>query len=453
MISNLKSQISNWRAKAWWFAVCVCVFPGVAGAQTLLLSNAIIHTVSGDTISRGSVLIRDGKIAGVFNLEKPGEPALPSGARIIDLQGGQLYPGLIALDSVVGLSEIEGVRATLDTAEVGDYTPDVESWIAVNPDSELIPVTRANGIGYFEPSPQGGVVSGQSALLAMDGWTFEQMVVKKPAALHVYWPGFDLNVTPKERFADPSKWKSLEDQGKERRKKLRALEDFFEEAKAYAGAKNAAAQHRAEAPKVIPAWEAMLPYVRGESPIFVHADELRQIQSAEDWARTNHYRICLVGGQDAWRVAELLASNQIPVIYERVFTQPPRDSDSYDVTFSGPGILQKAGVKVLLGLGADTFIAPLTRNLPYAAAQAVAFGLPAPEALKAITLYPAQVLGLDSRIGSIEPGKEATVFLADGDIFDIRTRVRRMWIAGNEINLENRHTRLYEKYQNRPKAP
>ena len=160
-------------------------------AQPLLLKNAIVHTVSGGTLSPGSVLLNHGKIAAVGSQIVP-----PADAQILDLQGQHLYPGMIALDSALGLNEIEGVRATQDTTEVGEFHPDVEAWIAVNPDSELIPVTRVNGITHAEPAPQGGVVAGLSGVVALDGWTVEQMTIKRPAALHVYWPGMDLDITP-----------------------------------------------------------------------------------------------------------------------------------------------------------------------------------------------------------------------------------------------------------------
>src|SRR5207249_458177 len=179
-------------------------------------------------------------------------------------------------------------------------------------------------------------------------------------------------------------------------------------------------------------------------------DEARQIRAAVNWASTNHYKIILADGRDAWIVAELLAQKNVSVIYSHVFTLPGRDTEPYDVHFKAPAVLHKAGVKVAFTLGLSSMEAPLTRNLPYAAAQAVAFGLPESEALKGLTLYPAQLAGVADRLGSIEPGKDATLFASDGDILDSRGNVKRMWIDGKEISLESRHTRLYGKYKNRP---
>ena len=426
-----------------------CLFLGAnnSHAENLLLKNAVVHTVSSGTITNGEVFVQNGKIVQVFDSTGKDRKIIPTDTKEIDLRGLHLFPGMIALGTDLGLIEIEAVRATRDTTEVGDYTPDVESWIAVNPDSELLPVARANGVAYVEPVPSGGVVAGQSGLIALDGWTPEQMAIKKPATLHIYWPDMALDMTPKERTADKSKWKSPDDQAKERRIKLKSLEDFFEEAKAYAKAKAAGGKNNLPSPKKVPAWEAMLPYVRGELPITVHADDVREIKAAVAWATANKFKIILSGARDAWMVADSLATNQIPVIYKYVFSLPARETDSYDTPFKAPAILQKAGVTVVFSTGG----ASLVKNLPYHAAQAVAFGLPEAEALKGITFYPAQLMGVANRVGSIEAGKDATFFAADGNILDLRTNVKRMWIGGKEVSLESKHTRLYEKYKNRPK--
>ena len=415
-----------------------------ASAASLLLTGATVHTISGETLSLGQVLIQDGKIAAV------GQSVSANGAPTTNLSGLHLYPGLISLNSVLGLVEISGVRATLDSTEVGEYTPDVESWIAVNPDSELIAVARANGIAYFEPVPKGGIVPGQSGLVTVEGWTSENRTIKKPVALHLFWPSMELETTQRARAR--TKAKSIEEQAKDRRSKLRAIEEFFLEARHYAKAKDAAGKGSALAPEIVPAWEAMLPYVRGQLPIMVHADEVRQIRAAVEWATTNKYSIILAGGRDSWMVASLLSTNKIPVIYSSTFDLPVRDTASYDVHFRAVEVLRQAGEKVAFSIGLDGMEAPHARNLPYNAAQAVAFGLPESEALKGLTLYPAQIAGASDRLGSIEAGKDATLFAADDDILDLRANVRHMWISGKEISLENKQTRLYEKYKSRPQA-
>src|SRR5688572_27868713 len=281
-------------------------------AERLLLRGGTVHTVSGQTLAPGDVLIDGKKIVEV------GARISANDAQVIDLKGEHLYPGLIAASTTLGLVEISGVAATRDTAEVGQFTPDVRSWIAVNPDSDLIPVARANGITHAHPVPSGGIVPGQSGVIALAGWTTEAMTVRKPVALHLNWPSMDLDTRPREQAR--SGFKSLEDQAKDRRARLKEIDEFFQQAKAYAKSRNGAAK--------IPAWEGVLPFVRGEIPLMVRADDSRQIKAAVNWAETNGFYIVIVGGQEAAAVADLLAAKKIPVIYENLFAFPAADTDA-----------------------------------------------------------------------------------------------------------------------------
>ncbi|MCS7091219.1 MAG: amidohydrolase family protein [Verrucomicrobiota bacterium] len=426
----------------WLCVVCVICSGLRAQEQEVLFSASVVHTVQGPTLKPGAILVRGSRIIAV------GERLEAPQARKVDLTGLHLYPGLFALNTGLGLREIDAVRATVDQREVGDFTPEVTSWVAVNPDSELLPVARAQGIAFFEPVPTGGVVAGQSGLLRLDGWGVRDMIVKAPLALHVFWPQMNLDPTPRDQSADPARWKSLVEQARERTAGLKTLEDFLRQAEAYARGRGSDWSPAPTAPGGVPVWEAMLPFVRGERPIVVHADEIRQIRAVLQWAETNRWRVILAGGRDAWREARRLAALKIPVIYEHVFTRPARDTDSYDVHYRAPEILRQAGVTVLFSTGVTD--ASLVKNLPYHAAQAVAHGLPAGAALRALTWEAARCHGLDNQLGSLEPGKEATFFACSGDLLDVRTRVERMWIRGREVSLENRHTRLYEKYRQRP---
>lgn len=412
-------------------------------AETIVLKNATVHTVSRGTLSPGNVVITDGKITAV------GKGIIAKGAKEIDLTGLHLYPGLIAPVTSLGLTEINAVRATQDTTEVGTYTPDVKAWVAVNPDSELLPVARAGGITHFNVAPLGGIVAGYSGLMRMSGWTTEDMLVRGPVALHIYWPRMNLNTEPKELAENRAKWKSPADQAKIRDKKLRELDEFFDDAEAYLKARTVKETDKRALP--VPAWEAMRPVLEGNASIIVQADDVREIKAALAWAQRRKYHIILSGGRDAWMAADQLAKQKVPVIYEKLYDQPPRDTDSYDVQFKAPAVLQKAGVKVVMSYGLGGWGATSARNIPHEAGTAVAYGLPELEALKSITLYPAQVLGVADKLGSIEKGKEASIIACNGSILDIRTAVTRMWIGGKEVSLESRHTRLYEKYRNRPK--
>ena len=400
--------------------------------ERTLFTNAVVHTVSGPVHSPGFVLV-DGDT--IESAGPVGEQPDAGEANVVNLKGQHLFPGLIAPTTALGLMEIPAVRATVDTSEVGTYTPEVKSWLAVNPDSELIPVARANGITHFLPVPQGGTVTGQSGLMATIGWGYENMLRHSPVALHLFWPSMNINPA-----ADDAK-----KQAKNRDKRLKELDDFFEEARAYARSQSAPGH------KGVPAWDAMLPWVRGEKPMIIHANSRVQIESAVKWATQRGWKPIIAGARDAWQIAELLAKHNVPVIFEHTFTLPTRDFDRYDAQFRAAGVLHKAGVKVMFSEGLARFAASNARNLPYSAAQSAAHGLPRAEALRGITLHTAEILGVAKRLGSIEAGKEATFFTANGDILEIRTQVKQMWIAGEKVSLDNRHNRLYKKYRNRPK--
>lgn len=410
------------------------VFIGSAArtdAETVLLAGATVHTVSGDTLQPGFVVIDGEKIVSVGTNK-------PVADRTIDLTGLHLYPGIIDADTVLGLNEIDAVRASVDDREVGAYTPEVSAWVSINPDSELIPVARVNGITHVNAMPSGGVVAGQSSLIRLAGWTIEDLAEKKQTGLNIYWPSMDLNTSPDNK-------KSLKDQDRDRKMALRELDRFFNEATAYAKARAAGSA----SVDVVPAWEAMLPYVRGELPVFVHAEEIRQLRAALKWIEERKLKAAIFGGRDAWQMAHELAAAKIPVVYDAVHELPEGELDGYDAHFKAPALLVEAGVNVAISLGKD-MEESRARNLPYAAAQAMAYGLPADAALRSVTLSPAEILGVADRLGSIEAGKEASLFAADGDILDIRSNVKHLWIAGQEVSLETRHTRLYEKYRNRP---
>lgn len=404
-------------------------------ADSLMLRGAVVHTVARGTLEAADVLIRDGRIAAVA--ERIDEKA----DRVLELRGMHLYPGLVSPSTDLGLVEIPALRASVDDKETGEFTPEIESWSAVNPDSELIPVARANGITHFAPVPQGKFITGSSGMMAARGWTIEDMLVRRHTAMHFVWPGQSLKVPGPGAPADA---KTLDEQARERREKAREIERFFADAEAWG-------KRDPKSPKV-PAWEAMQAVLRGEVPLIIHANDQREIRAALTWSASRpKLRLVLLGGRDAWMHAAELARRKIAVIYTEVFTLPVRTSDSYDVQFTAPAILHQAGVPVAISEGLERASASGQRNLPYIAAQAAAFGLPADAALAAITLVPAQIHGVGDRLGSIEPGKDASLFAATGDILDIRSQVKHLWISGIEQSLASRHTRLAERYRSRPR--
>lgn len=404
------------------------------GSASVVYHAKAVHTVSGETFRPGSLLVKDGLILDVG----PAKPA--HDVQVVNWRDLEIFPALISPTSSLGLAEISALRPTRDFSEVGEFTPDVEAWTAVNPDSELIPVARANGIGHALVAPMGGAVSGVSGLVKLDGWGVEAMTIKRHVALHLWWPGLSLDTS--------SKKKPLEEQTENRKKLLAKIEEFFDDAEAYAQAKEAGGGDF----DVVPAWEAMLPFLSGkkQKPVMVHADELRQIKAAVAWAKRRKLRIILAGAKDAWQAADLLAEEKVPVIFQHVFTSPARDFDPHDVHFRAPGLLVNAGVKLAIGMRLGSWTAADQRNLPYHAAHVVPYGLSRKDALAAITLRPAEMLGVADQLGSLEKGKEATFLAATGDLLDPRTQVRHLILAGKKSSLESRHVKLHRLYSQRP---
>lgn len=408
------------------------MIPAPPQSHPILFRNATIHPVSGPDLARSDLLIDKGRIVRIgAGLETP------AGAEVIDVTGKHIYPGLIAADSSIGLQEIGAVRATTDLAEPGDLNPNARAETSVNPDSELIPVTRSNGIlvALSVPQTSGGLIAGTSALIELDGWTWEQMTVLAPVGLHIFWPGCVIE-------NDPRYPKTPEDQRKDLREKLHILDEAFASARAYAAAKLAARPDF----KTDVRWESMIPVIEGKVPIIVHANEIKQIESAVDFATREKLTMILSGGADAWRVTDLLKKNHIPVIVSSTFEIPLRRQDGFDMAFSNPAKLAAAGVAFCIAASGSDAEAPHLRNLPYQAGMAAAHGLAREEALKSITLYPAQILGVGDRLGSLESGKDATLIITSGDPIEATTNVEVAYIEGRKIDLTNRQTRLHEKY-------
>ncbi len=395
--------------------------------------GATVHTVAGETIENGTVSFRAGRIVEV------GAGLAPlAGAEVIDARGKHVFPGLIDANSVVGLIEISSVSASVDIAELGNLNPGLNTAIAVNPDSTVIPVTRANGLTHVLTVPTGGLVSGSSSLIRLDGWSWEDLTAAAPVAMHIQWPAF---VPTRSWFGPP---KTEEELTKERKEKLTDLENLFAGARAYATAKAADGEHEED-----PQLEAMLPVIEGTTPVIVHAEELRQIKAAVSWAEKEGIRLILAGRRDMWRAAEMLAEKKIPVIVANVLALPGREDESYDTAYATAARLHEAGVEFCIAGSANSFSVANTRNLPDQAGMAAAFGLPEEAALEAITLAPARILGVGAQLGSIEPGKSASLVITDGDILEIRTTVERVFIDGREADLSTRQTRLYERYAER----
>ena len=400
--------------------------------------NARVVTVSGPVLDNATVVVSGGKIEAVG-----AGVAVPDGAETIDAGGQTLYPGLMDALTTIGLTEIGSVPGSVDIAETGDINPQARAWIALQPHSELIPVARANGVTTVLAAPEGGLLSGQSALIRLAGSTPDALVVKAPAAMHAVYPSGQ----PAPDFTQPQEPEPKtfaarqEEKKKNQEKALRRLGGLLDDAKAFAAGRVAAPASG----KPDLALEALAPVARGEMPLVIRADSEDDIRGAVGFASARGLKAVIAGGAEAWRCADLLKEKDAAVLI-KVDRVPPREDEPYDSQYTNAAALQRRGVRFAI----VTDDAALSRNLPYEAAMARAFGLPAAAALRAITLSPAEIFGVADRLGSIEPGKQATLVLASGDIMDTRTQVTRVWIDGAPQSLETRHTRLYQQFKDRP---
>ena len=408
--------------------------PAPPQTHPILLMNATIHPVSADEIQRGAILFEKGIITAIGRRVTN----LPDNTETIDLLGKHVYPGMIAAASVIGLTEIGAVAVTRDFSERGEVNPNVRAEVAYHPDSEIIPVTRSNGVLLAHSCPTGGLISGTSAVMMLDGWTWETSTLKAPAGLHINWPNMGAVRSRYFRITE-------EEASKRREETLKKLDTIFEEARRYLVAKEAADQSGKIELETDLRWEAMLPVLRREVPVFMHASEVRQIESAVEWANRQNVKMVIVGGYDAWRVADLLKKYEIPVIYETVNSLPRRRWEDFDTPFTGPVKLYEAGVKYCISMG--TGGASNHRNTPYEASKAASYGLPKDEALKSVTLYAAEVLGIADKAGSLEKGKDATLMITDGDPLEITTQVAQVYIQGKKIDMSDHHKILYDKYK------
>ncbi len=410
--------------------------------QALLITGATLHTVSGPVIEGGRMLVERGRIRAIAG---PGEtlPAAETGpATVLDLRGRHVYPGFIAANSALGLVEVQAVRATIDTTEIGVINPNVRALVAVNADSELLPVARSNGVLAALAVPGSstfGSIAGTSALLQIDGWTWEDMALVREVGLHVVLPIMRTNSDVLSGSLEPFK----EEIRKLSAQRLQMIDQAFDAAAAYARA-------RAAEPNTTPLdvrWEAMLTVLKGERPVFVHADDAAQIRHALGLAERHGLKLVIVGGADAARFAPVLKARGVAVVIAGVHTLPQRRDDAYDTRYTLATQLAQAGVAFCIAGEGGAFAAASERNLPYQAATAVAYGLSRDDALKAITLYPAQILGVADRLGSLAPGRLASFIVTDGDPLETATQVERIFIQGREVDISNRQKRLEQKYQ------
>jgi len=402
----------------------------------IAITHATVHTVSGDTFDNGFVLFSDGIIVEVG----AGDRAFIATTEVIDAGGAHVYPGIIAPRTQLGLNEIPAMRQTLDVNEFGRMTPEVRAAVALNPDSTVIPVTRSAGVLAAGVFPTGGSVPGRVSVIQLEGWTNEDMTVRGDAGLAVTWPP-KRPVPPAFSLGPPAaETRSYEQIAHE-------IDELFRQAAAYDAARDAGEIEQRDLR--LEAMRDLFPNgdLPARAPVFLVAGERDQITSAVTWATNLGLRPVIVGGRDAPACAELLRRHDVPVIVGGVIgdaAYPKRADLPYDDAYTLPARLRAAGVRWCLALGDDS---AHTRSLPGCAGLAVAYGLDHDNALRGITLSTAEILGVDNRLGSLDPGKNATLILADGDILEATTTVTRAFVSGRDIDLSNKQTKLAEKYR------
>ncbi|MGH7724500.1 MAG: amidohydrolase family protein [Candidatus Eiseniibacteriota bacterium] len=413
-------------------AIAAVPVPGLGQTRPIAIVGATIHPVSGPVIPNGTIVFADGKIVAVGTQSAV---TVPADAERVEGTGRHVYPGLFDPYTRIGLTEIGSVRATNDYAELEAVAPNVSAQVAFHPESEIIPVTRTNGVLLALIAPIGGVLSGQASVMMLDGWTWADMTLASPVAMHVNWPAMVV-----ERGSGGT---AAEDRQRDARDRaLGALKQSFADARAYWQAKRGAGGKTLHGNDQ--RWEAMIPVLERRLPLLVSANEVHQIEAAVAFAAAESLKLVIHGGYDAPFVARLLVEHDVPVIVSSIYRLPARRAAAYDDPYTLPERLRKAGVRFAIGAGANGWN---DRNLPYHAATAAAYGLPAEDALRAITLSPAEILGVANRVGSLEPGKDATLFVSNGDVLEEPTQVERAYIQGRNVDLSDKQKVLYDKYR------
>ena len=408
-------------------ALVAATSPAPAAAQSLAIRGGTVHTLAGPAIPEATIVVEAGRITAVGP-----QVTVPAGAEVIDAAGLHVYPGFFDAFTELGLREIESVEVTNDVAELGEFNPHLLAFTAVHPPSEHIPVARANGITHAVTAPdaRAGGVGGQASLIRLDGWTVEDMVVSPSVGFILDWPTIALGG---DRTYNAAR--------EEYDEQITRLGRWLEDARRY----DLAVQEEQPVPRDL-RLEAFSRLTRGELPLMVSVREDRYMRDAVAFAAAQDIRVVILGGNQAWKMRDELAAQSIPVILGPTQALPSGPDESYDEQYNAPALLHEAGVRFAFA----TFSSPDARTLPFQAGNAVPYGLPHEEALKAVTVRAAEIYGVDDRLGTIEVGKLANLIVTDGDPLEYTTRLLHVIIDGKEVGFDNRHLGLYETYRERP---
>jgi imidazolonepropionase-like amidohydrolase len=398
---------------------------------SVLFSGGTLHVGDGKVIDRALIVVEDGKITLVksaltYSIDKSLYDS------VINISGKHVYPGFINTNNNLGITEIDAVRPTKDFKETGNFNPNIRAGIAFNTESEIIYTVRSNGVLYTQCTPRGGYVSGTSSLMSLDGWNWEDAVIKMEDGIHVNWPK---KITSTGWWANPGPNKK----NKKYSEQVSEIVDFIKSAKAYS--------EKRKHDEVNLKFETFRNVFNGDKRIYFHANYANEINEIIDLQRELKFKFpVIVGGYDSWLLAERINENGFSVILDRTHGLPMFDEDDVNEPYKIPLKLQKAGVLYCLSMHGD-MEAMNSRNLPFQAGTARAYGLDNEQAVASISLNTAKILGIDEQLGSVEVGKIASLFISEGDALDMKTnKVVMAMINGRFLNLENRQLKLYQTY-------
>ncbi|MBM4179185.1 MAG: amidohydrolase family protein [Ignavibacteria bacterium] len=404
--------------------------PGASQQQPVVLKNALLFGTPVANAQPQSVVFDKGVVT-----EIGATVTIPVNARVIDCAGKRVYPGFIAPHTTIGLTEVDAVRSTRDMVETGVFNPNARAETAYNPDSEIIPTVRMNGVLVVNSAPYGGIIAGRSSLMRLDGWTREDIAIQPESALLLTWPSMEVST---------GRWvsTSADDQRKEINENVQKIYELFTNARAYSVASLAGVDTAQRDIR----YEAMRSVFERNLPVMITASTQRQIEAVLDFQSHFQTRVILVDAWDAPRVIPQLQKAGVGVVVPRVHSLPRREEDGYDAAFTLPAILAENNIPFALSDNGSW----QQRNLPFLAGTARAFGLSETDAIKALTIWPAMMFGVDAKYGTLEVGKSATLFVSDGDALDTKTnKLMVAFIDGREVDLSSRHTRLARKYRER----
>lgn len=402
--------------------------PAPPQSGAVLIMGATAHLGNGAVIANSAIGFEGGKLtlvadATTIRIDRS------KYATVYGAAGKHIYPGFIAPNSTLGLVEIQAARATVDFADIGQFNPNLRSIVAYNAESEITPTIRSNGILMAQITPQGGTISGASSVVQLDAWNWEDAVYRTDGGIHLNWP--QIRRVGDGQTGNPAAQKNVDQYGNE----ISAIRRFFDEAASYAKQANPTVKNLR--------FEAMRSLFEQKSTLFIHVDQAKYIQESVLFAESLGLKKVLVGANDAWLIPDFLQAHQVPVILGKTQSLPVREDEAVDQTFKTANLLHQKGV--LFAFSNEGFWQQ--RNLPFQAGQAIGYGLPAEAAVSALTLHTAQILGMDATCGSLETGKDATLFVSEGDALDMRTcKVTLAFIQGRNISLDNKHKELNQKY-------